>query len=287
MLTTRLLCKCHLILLLHSIDVLERLKPLPASRYRNVTFSLPTPMSPSLFNVRDICSFVVQARQTSQALKLCLSKQGLLTGCHLPSGETLSQLYLKDASSFITLDKVIAILKLDQRMTLAFILASSLLQLYATPWLTMFWTKEVICFRLTTLSGSSGFDADRPFVKYTFPSSPIPPPVSALNAKRPLLELGIVLLEIWHKATFDAYAAEEDLRIDDSYGRRYEAARQWLDDTQQDILPFYLDAVTRCIECSFSTTSTFPNWDDINFRKSFCEGVAKPLWENCAISRTR
>ena len=283
----RLLCECHLILLLHSTDVLERLKPLPASQHRNVTFSLPTPMSPSLFNIRDICSFVIQARQTSQALKLCLSKQGLLTGCHLPSGETPSQLYLGDASSFITLDKVLAILKLDQRMTLAFILASSLLQLYATPWLAMFWTKEVICFRLTTLSGSSGFDADRPFVKYAFPSSPIPPPVSALNAKRPLLELGIVLLEIWHKATFDAYAAEEDLRIDDSYGRRYEAARQWLDDTQQDILPFYLDAVTRCIECNFSTTSTFPNWDDINFRKSFCEGVAKPLWENCAISRTR
>ena len=183
-------------------------------------------------------------------------------------------------------------LKLDQRMKLSFNLACSLLQLYATPWLGTFWTKEVICFRLLRAAtpnpnDSFEFDADLPFVKYTFPLSSACPSVSSSNAKRSLLELGIVLLEIWHKQPFNNFAAKHNLTIDDSYGRRYEIAGQWLDDTQQDILPFYLDAVNRCIECCFSTTSTFPDWNDLNFRKSFCEGVAKPLWENCAMSRTK
>jgi hypothetical protein len=46
--------------------------------------------------------------------------------------------------------------------------------------------------------------------------------------KGSLLELGIMLLEIWHIKSIDSYASERGLQMNDSYGTRYEIARHWL-----------------------------------------------------------
>jgi hypothetical protein len=99
--------------------------------------------------------------------------------------------------------------------------------------------------------------------------------------KGSLLELGIMLLEIWHIKSIDSYASERGLQMNDSYGTRYEIARHWLNFSYDDMLPFYLELVTRCIECTFTSTSATPDWCDFTFRKSICEYVLKPLWENC------
>jgi hypothetical protein len=90
-----------------------------------------------------------------------------------------------------------------------------------------------------------------------------------------------LLLEIWHIKTIDSYACEKSLQDSNCYGHRYEVARHWLDISDDSMLPFHLELVTRCIECTFATSSATPDWSDITFRKSVCEYVLKPLWDNC------
>jgi hypothetical protein len=98
--------------------------------------------------------------------------------------------------------------------------------------------------------------------------------------KGSLLELGIMLLEIWHIKPIDSCTSERGLRMNNSYGTRYEIARHWLNFSYDDMFPFYLELVTRWIECTFASTSATPHWCDFTFRKSVCEYLLKPLWEN-------
>ena len=173
----------------------------------------------------------------------------------------------------------------NQRMVLAFRLASSLLQYHSTPWLNRLWTKKDICFlRSDSLipGGSFLFEADHPFINHVFTNSPKSASSHPHSAKQSVLDLGIILLEIWHVMAFETYIAAENLTVDESYGSRYDAATKWLNDTADNILPFYLDAACRCIEGTLSCNAPMLDWDDVQFRKSVCEGVVRPLWENCA-----
>lgn len=95
------------------------------------------------------------------------------------------------------------------------------------------------------------------------------------TTKASMLELGIVLLEIWHMRCINNYASEKALKMDNSYGTRYEIARYWLKFSDDNMLPFYLELLSRCIECTFATTSATPDWCDLTFRKSVCEHVLK------------
>ena len=94
-----------------------------------------------------------------------------------------------------------------------------------------------------------------------------------------MLELGILLLEIWHETSFEIWAASAGLTIQTSYGSRYDAAQKWLSESDT-VLVSYWDAIDRCIECDFPALS---DWQDSAFRKSVCEGVVKPLCHNASI----
>lgn len=177
--------------------------------------------------------------------------------------------------------------KINQRMVLAFRLASALLQYHSTPWLRHSWSKKEIYFpcsdsQTPAPDGSFLFEADHPFINHVFTSCPEPEATHPLSAKQLVLELGIILLEIWHVMAFEAYIASENMTIDGTYGSRYNAAKKWLNDTANNILPFYLDATCRCIEGTLSCSSPMLDWNDVQFRRSICEEVVKPLWENCA-----
>lgn len=102
-----------------------------------------------------------------------------------------------------------------------------------------------------------------------------------------MLELGIILLELWHSKTFETYAKETGLVLGNSFGSRYDAAIKWLEMSMYHILPFYLDIVTRCIECTFAMSSASPDWNDVTFKKSVCEYVLRPLWGNCPVEFRR
>ncbi|KAJ5908063.1 hypothetical protein N7495_000745 [Penicillium taxi] len=165
---------------------------------------------------------------------------------------------------------------INQQMALAFKITSSIMQLHSTPWLKAPLTSSSIRF----MSHSLGFrNTPQPFIVSIFPTQTRT--TSPWTAKTSLLELGIMLLEIWHMESIDYYASRRNLQINDSYGTRYEIAKNWLNFSDDNMLPFYLELVTRCIECTFATTTATPEWSDSILRKSVCEHVVKPLWENC------
>ncbi|KAH7176145.1 hypothetical protein EDB81DRAFT_836293 [Dactylonectria macrodidyma] len=103
------------------------------------------------------------------------------------------------------------LLPLRLRMLLALRLASNLLQLLQTQWLQSTWSKDMIFFllRLTgdvnnTSRDHLHIDFGRPFVSLTFDdsnASALPQP--NVDPKVALLELGILLLEIWHTWTLE------------------------------------------------------------------------------------
>ena len=179
-------------------------------------------------------------------------------------------------------------------MVLSFNVASSIVQLNSTPWLHLPLTSRSIYFgrsdklaaRTAAGKAQKSDHMPQPFIVHNFTTG-CAGSSKSICAKRSLIELGIVLLELWHIRTVESYASEAELKLDNSLGSRYEVARAWLDSSTDDILLFYFDLVTRCVECTFATNGPMPDWKDVAFRKSVCEYVLKPLWDNCAESRER
>ena len=249
--------------------------------HRTVRINLPP--TPTHRPVQNICSFLLQARQSNQSPKLLVSSSKGLCGYHDLSSTIDPTRWFR----YVTLDQVLIEFGINQRMLLSFTLASSLLQLHATPWLASLWGRQNICFRQVKAPSGIHFpDADHPFVRHTF-SPTLGPTNSSYSVRRQLLELGIMLLEIWHREALEACTLSKGMALGNTDGGRYDAAKNWLDQTEQDILPFYLDVVRRCIECTFATSLTTYSWDDEDFRSSSCEHVVKPLWDNCTLSRAR
>lgn len=171
----------------------------------------------------------------------------------------------------------------DQRMALSFKLASSLLQLCSTPWLINVWTKEEICFMHlgsshTNSNGALQFEVRHSFIIHRFSKIPERRWPDYRATKRQMLELGILLLEIWQETSLESWADSVGLIIQNSYGNRYDAARKWLSESET-VSVSYWDAVDRCIECAFPA---LPDWQDSTFRKSVCECVVKLLCHNAS-----
>ncbi|KAL6718529.1 hypothetical protein ACLMJK_004621 [Lecanora helva] len=208
------------------------------------------------------------------------------------------------AVEVISLDRILQIVSTSkdpankwtwkQRMLLAYKLATSMLEFHSTPWLDGKWGKHAIFFLRdqgcissdpSVLHASLKFEADRPFISCDVSTDPRSSSSTPSNPKACLLELGILLLEIWHVRPFESSATANHLTISETYGSRYEAARRWYEDTADNILPFYSDPVCRCIEGTFASSSPTLVWSDLQFSKSLCEYLVKPLWENCSNKR--
>ncbi|KAL8676088.1 MAG: hypothetical protein Q9186_007356, partial [Xanthomendoza sp. 1 TL-2023] len=263
-----------------------------------VKFDLIELDTPPKAEVQDLCAVLVEASNTNKLLKLYLTEHGKLSYHHAIHADMQSGTPSLPAST-LTLDYIIrkahesrefaTTWSWKQRISLAYRLASSLLQFHSTPWLGGYWKKQSICFCYqnvadtpTSSNETWHFDADSPFIIHDFESCPVPLSTQQPSVKASLLDIGILLLEIWHLTPFEVYAAQEGLQLDNTFGARYEIASRWLNDTADNILPFYADPVCRCIEGTFASKATTLQWTDPQFQVSICEGLVKPLWDNCS-----
>ncbi|KAL8801036.1 MAG: hypothetical protein Q9182_004728 [Xanthomendoza sp. 2 TL-2023] len=254
--------------------------------------------TPAKAEVEDLCAVLVKASTTKNSLRLYLNEHGKLS-CHQAISTELQPGSSGLPASTLTLDYIIrkahgsrdfsTIWSWKQRILLAYRLASSLLQFHSTPWLGGSWKRQSICFchRIVVHTSASNkellqFDAESPFIIHDFTRNPMPLTAAQPTAKASLLDLGILLLEIWHLTPFEVYAAQEGLHVDSTYGARYEIASRWLNETADNILPFYADPVCRCIEGTFASKAPTLQWTDPEFQVSICEGLVKPLWDNCS-----
>lgn len=164
-----------------------------------------------------------------------------------------------------------------EKCTLAFTLASTVFQLYDTPWLPKAWdTKDI--FMLKTTTGSvmpSHF-----YVSQTFDSYPS---TAATVQRRRCIKseivfaLGVALLELSYGQPLFSLQTPDDLNeqgMEDSM-TELSIATRLADKIHEREMDNYARAVRRCVGCSFDTFTC--DFEDPDFRENFFSAVVAPL----------
>ncbi|KAK8033512.1 hypothetical protein PG991_002910 [Apiospora marii] len=166
-----------------------------------------------------------------------------------------------------------------QQIMLAVETASSILQLRQTVWLSSGLTSK--CMKLLMSPGDPARgnrgpegSANRSYLgskaMLGFADGP--------DTKSLLLDLVILLLEIWHHTPLELWAKSMGLQVMDSAKSRLTAAIRWLEDTSSHIPHLYLDAIEQCLAfCS----GRIRVWEDSEFQKQYWETILLPLQESC------
>lgn len=95
-------------------------------------------------------------------------------------------------------------------------------------------------------NGASPVDFDRPFASVTFEDGNAKTvPQQNVDPKVVLLELGILLLEIWHEKTLETQFSLRETPV--KYHDRLALALQLLDDISDPLLDLYARAVSDCM----------------------------------------
>lgn len=252
-------------------------------------------------SVDNMCHILDQSLSTKQSLKLYLFSNERLYYEHVLSPETPG---LRFTTTHVYPEKMVSLqnllqdpayrrlLQLKPRVKLAAIMASSALQLHATPWCRSLLRNESLLFMKDDESGK--INLGHPFVACNFnnlnnslrpsvvvSSSSSSSASSSLQAESELLDLGILILELWHHETMETFARASGLVLDetDVFHNRQRVARQWITETKDDLLTSIYDAAVRCINCRFDAVNLDLTNHKLNI--SIFESVIKPLWENC------
>lgn len=169
----------------------------------------------------------------------------------------------------------------EDRIKLAVNLASSLLQYNLTPWLRRCWTKNAVHFLVQTRT-VTGIDVEHPLIIRYFSdhASEIPNELPENDPELALMELGILLLEIWDMRTFESWLENtghvtDCLQVQDRYFRlRYSI--EWFQSLKGKLLPNYQKVVGICLRPSvFDLFHT--SWEDKDFRMAVYREIVEPL----------
>lgn len=164
------------------------------------------------------------------------------------------------------------------RCTLALTLASSILQLYDTPWLPQSWgTKDIFI-----LQGHSGDLLPSAYVSLTFSPSAIQTAAKRRRCVKneQVFALGVALLELAHGSPLLSHITPDDLNDEGQQDSMTEVsiATRLADHINKFESENYARAVLRCIRFNFDSFSF--DFKDKEFREKFFEGVVVPLQEN-------
>ena len=101
----------------------------------------------------------------------------------------------------------------------------------------------------------------------------------SIEPKVALLELGILLLEIWHKTTLEArFGLKEAPR---AYYDRIGHTLEWLDDVDEPLPDLYDKAVAHCLRVNISGDTRFLDWEDTKLWNVICGDIITPLVKIC------
>ncbi|KAI0966604.1 hypothetical protein F4678DRAFT_466439 [Xylaria arbuscula] len=233
--------------------------------------------------VTDLCEALCEAKISSRVLRLELVNHNLLYDYVEPVQGTYTR---HPPSEFLDLFLRKNYQNYDLRMTpkqqtyLALDVASSVLQLRQTCWLDADFRSTSIRILLYDYEGQGTLSPALYVERIVHASktldytkmAPWPEP------KTTLLELAIMLLEIWHHQPLDACINWLGLDCIDTLETRRIAAIRWLERTSSHLPLHHLHAVEYCLAiCSGRLRS----WADKEFLKEYCENIIKPLQESC------
>lgn len=159
------------------------------------------------------------------------------------------------------------------RLQLAVILASTVLQLHTTPWLSEQWGGEHILFRY----GST----EAPYISKMFSSQTAEQTESASTShpnpirNKSIFYLGVLLLELSRNKPLKYFVTENDpLQFTDFW-----VARRVVEGLGDEEGMNYLSATRACINCDFGSRIPKPSLDNDAFREAVYRDVVVPLEE--------
>ena len=171
----------------------------------------------------------------------------------------------------------------EERYLLAITLASSLLQLHATPWLGGSWCKQHILFSEVCEGEFTVVDVRHPVILQTYGCVPLDGGTQAepavahgfadlLKDSASLLTLAKVLLEIKLNACFETQKADTEK----NEATDIQTLMRWMTEEKGNLSFTYRDAVSHCIKCSVDPST---NLQDLLFRQALVDKVVVPLLE--------
>ncbi|KAL4911447.1 hypothetical protein BDW74DRAFT_142924 [Aspergillus multicolor] len=251
------------------------------SQAPRVTLVVPeaTP-GPAITLVDDLCAAINAAGCMEPHVTFVLSSSAQF-GTIAAGRKTVTPYLSSEAVSLSTLllcnqqaNLLTSALPLKHRMLLALKLASNLLQLLQTHWLPSTWSKDVVFF----LRPQQQVDCTRPFISLTLDREPIRT-VAQVEPKLALLDLGILLLEIWHNRSLEFHFSLADNPV--GYYERLTWALKWLEDVDDPLPDLYDKAVSFCIAGVLNSEARTRGWDDPSLGDAVCANVVEPLSQCC------
>ncbi|KAJ4353860.1 uncharacterized protein N0V89_005590 [Didymosphaeria variabile] len=240
---------------------------------------------PSLQEVTDLCASIQQLHRSSPCIGFSFDTKKRLRGTY--TVDTLAEKQ-PAPSEFVTLEQLldrpptrngrVAKLSKKERYGLALTLASSTLQLNATPWFKDQWCAKDIIFHQKE-DGSRLVDVDRPYVApqaetlTAFANSR--PKKSFQNKNTILLALAVALLELYF-----GVSAENHRDVEKQPAGAFNPwmlcamAYEWADEEQDNLSAAFSSAVTHCLRC-FNDPSA--NLQDADFLQAAVECIVLPL----------
>jgi hypothetical protein len=182
------------------------------------------------------------------------------------------------------------ILSRRERLVVAVVLSSSLLQLHSTPWLNDHWSKKNIFFLRSNPGSPSPIILERLYISpaprpSTVTSSQaqhmVNPTTSAANDSRKIiLALGIMLLELCFGQALEDQSFRKKYMGQDGQPNDFTdvaTAMQWENDALGEGGPGFQNAIRRCVHCAFGPKST--DLADYEFKEAVYSEVVQPLEE--------
>lgn len=267
---------------------------------KSVSFGTPPPyaiLDPGidpvvpLAEVKDLCaSIVIQQLKCSSTIGFSLDSKSMLRGTYsidtaeifTPTSQTVTLEDLLDRPQ-VNNGRRMKLSK-KERYSLALTLASSVLYLNSTPWLTDQWAAKDILFHQTTSTVRS-IDIDHPYVAPMLMelSSGIQngqKPRGFHNKNTVLLALAIALLELYFGMTAEKYQESEHGATDPLLHQNpwllCSMVHTWAEDSQDDLSAAFLSAIRHCLRC-FSDPGA--SLQDADFLQAAVEGIVLPLQE--------
>lgn len=238
----------------------------------------PSPSKPAIASVASICAAIKEAGGSHRRVSFALvGNQPIGT---IPDNAPIAHQLQEGTNDAISLKEILQAegtpLPWKFRMQLALRLASSLLQLLQTRWLDHAWSKGVVFF-LVQPGAKAQVLLNRPFVRCTFGG--LRTASRSIEPKVALLELGILLLEIWHKTTLEARFGLDV--APSAYYDRMARAVEWLDDVDEPLPDLYDKAVAHCLRVNISGDTRFLDWEDTKLWSVICGDIIAPLAKIC------
>jgi hypothetical protein len=257
----------------------------------------PPPYSPNdptdesmsaLEEVKDLCASIQQLYKSSPCIGFSFDTKSKLRGAY-PVNTTSEKRV--DSSEFVTLEELLnrppvvngrpAKLSKKERYSLALTLASSTLQLNATPWFPDLWeAKDILFHRI--YSGHRLVDVDHPYVE---PSPPTDSMTAIKGGAKPrrfqnkntvLLALAIALLELYFGVSAEKHREmEHDGNVFTANPWTLCAmAYEWADKEQDNLSAAFSAAVNHCLRC-FSDPGA--SLQSAEFLQAAVESIILPL----------